>query len=108
LEVSAGDGSVAFTVADSGPGLEPESVDRIFQYGFSTKQAASDGGTGTARRGVGLALVRQAVQRLGGKMTISNGRNGDGTGPQADSVRALGGAQFRVVLPSPNSKEDAE
>ena len=110
LEVSAGEGSVAFTVADSGPGLDPESVDRIFQYGFSTKGAANDGGTGSARRGVGLALVRQAVQRLGGKMSISNGRNGDGTGPTGGngSVRPLGGAQFRVVLPAPESKEDTE
>jgi sensor histidine kinase regulating citrate/malate metabolism len=115
LEVSAGDGAVAFTVADSGPGLDPDSIDRIFQYGFSTKGAAVGTVTGTARRGVGLALVRQAVQRLGGKMTISNGRNGNGSGPKAGIPEAdsgdsgsLGGAQFRVVLPAPESKEETE
>jgi signal transduction histidine kinase len=39
---------------------------------------------------VGLALVRQAVQRLNGTMTISN----------------PGGAQFHVVLPAPVPEEE--
>ena len=53
-------------------------MDDIFRHGFSTKSPGPFG------RGLGLALVRQAVQRLGGTMTI--------TSPA--------GALFRVTLPA--------
>ena len=62
----------------SGPGIDPAAVDDVFRHGFSTKAA------GPVRRGLGLALVRQAVQRLGGTMTISQ----------------PGGALFHVELPA--------
>ncbi|MCA4132818.1 sensor histidine kinase [Arthrobacter sp. M4] len=78
--------SVEFTVRDSGHGIDPASVDDILQYGFSTKANGSGG------RGVGLALVRQAVSRLGGSMAISN----------------PGGAQFDVVLPTDPPAEGAK
>ena len=65
-------------VADSGPGVDPAEVDKIFRHGFSTKA------TGSFGRGIGLALVRQAVQRLDGTMTITG----------------TDGAQFHVFLPA--------
>jgi two-component system CitB family sensor kinase len=52
-------------VADTGPGIEPEDVDRAFSRGWSTKPAGSLGG-----RGLGLALVGQAVRRHGGTVTV--------------------------------------
>jgi hypothetical protein len=55
-------------------------VDDVFRYGFSTKTAGPFG------RGLGLALVRQAVQRLTGTMTISSA--------------STGGARFNVALPA--------
>ncbi|MFC8037738.1 ATP-binding protein [Paenarthrobacter sp. NPDC057355] len=89
LEVDAGASAVEFTVRDSGGGIDPSSIDDVLQYGFSTK--SPDGTSGSAHgRGVGLALVRQAVQRLNGTMTISN----------------PGGAQFHVVLPAPAPEEE--
>ncbi|XAS65282.1 sensor histidine kinase [Micrococcaceae bacterium Sec5.8] len=79
LTVEAGAESLDITVEDSGPGIDPQAVEAIFRHGFSTKTPGPFG------RGLGLALVRQAVQRLGGTMTI--------TSPA--------GALFRVTLPAP-------
>ncbi|UXM93744.1 sensor histidine kinase [Paenarthrobacter sp. JL.01a] len=89
LEVDAGAAAVEFTIRDSGGGIDPASIDDVLQYGFSTKSPDGTGG-GAHGRGVGLALVRQAVQRLNGTMTISN----------------PGGAQFHVVLPAPVPEEE--
>ncbi len=61
-------------VADNGPGL-PEGVD-VFRRGWSGK------GEG---RGLGLALVRQVVQRYGGAVVAAQGPGG--------------GAEFTVRLP---------
>lgn len=74
------------TVKDSGPGIDPAAVDNIFKHGFSTKA------TGPFGRGVGLALVRQAVQRLDGTMTITG----------------TDGAQFHVFLPAMAAGTDKE
>lgn len=83
LQVDSHGGGLEVTVQDSGKGIEPDSVDDIFRYGFSTKEAGPFG------RGLGLALVKQAVQRLAGTMTITNS---GGTG----------GARFHIVLPAPD------
>ena len=77
LSVETTEAALELTVEDSGPGIDPSAVEDIFRHGFSTKKAGPFG------RGLGLALVRQAVQRLGGTMTI--------TSPA--------GALFRVTLP---------
>jgi sensor histidine kinase regulating citrate/malate metabolism len=74
------------TVRDSGSGVDPEAVEHIFKHGFSTKKAGPFG------RGVGLALVRQAVQRLDGTMTITG----------------TDGAQFHVFLPAMAPGADKE
>ncbi|MCP1413398.1 sensor histidine kinase regulating citrate/malate metabolism [Paenarthrobacter sp. A20] len=89
LEVEAWPAVVEFTVRDSGSGINPDSIDDILQYGFSTK-SSTENPRGSHGRGVGLALVRQAVDRLKGTMTISN----------------PGGAQFHVVLPAPVPEEE--
>lgn len=78
LSVSSEGGGLEITVEDSGPGIDPDAVEDVFRHGFSTKAPGRFG------RGLGLALVRQAVQRLGGSMTI--------TSPA--------GALFRVTLPA--------
>ena len=77
LTVETTGAALEITVEDSGPGIDPAAVEDIFRHGFSTKAPGPFG------RGLGLALVRQAVQRLGGTMTI--------TSPA--------GALFRVTLP---------
>jgi sensor histidine kinase regulating citrate/malate metabolism len=72
------DGYAVLVVEDTGPGLDPGAVDRAFERGYSTKQASGPG-----RRGIGLALVAQSVQRLGGELAVQ--------GPP--------GARFTVRLP---------
>jgi sensor histidine kinase regulating citrate/malate metabolism len=79
LRVESDAEGLDITVRDSGSGVDPEAVDHIFK-------------AGPFGRGVGLALVRQAVQRLDGTMTIT-GTNG---------------AQFHVFLPAMAPGADKE
>jgi C4-dicarboxylate-specific signal transduction histidine kinase len=52
--------SVRVSVFDSGPGLEPEAVDRIFQPLYTTKPAGM---------GMGLAICRSLLDRMGGRLS---------------------------------------
>jgi two-component system CitB family sensor kinase len=54
-------------VSDSGPGVAPELAAEVFRHGFTTKVARSGG-----RRGLGLALARQACVRRGGRIEVHN------------------------------------
>jgi two-component system CitB family sensor kinase len=76
--VESAAGAISLHVADSGPGVPPQELESIFEDGWSTKPDR-----GTARRGLGLALVHRLVQRHGGTIAVS-------TGP---------GAVFTVELP---------
>ncbi|MCB2180683.1 MAG: GAF domain-containing protein [Desulfobulbaceae bacterium] len=70
---------VRLTVKDSGPGMEPALLDRIFEPYFTTKKI----GEGT---GMGLALVHGIVQSLEGGIVVES---------------AVGkGSRFQVYLPS--------
>jgi two-component system, cell cycle sensor histidine kinase and response regulator CckA len=67
----AGDGRrVRLTVADTGIGIAPEVMPRVFTPGFTTK-----GARGT---GVGLAAVRAIAERAGGEVGVQS-RMGEGT-----------------------------
>lgn len=67
---------VTISVADNGPGIAPELMDRIFNPFFTTK------GSGT---GLGLSIVHQIVESLGGSVQAANRRGG--------------GAVFAISLP---------
>ncbi len=54
-------------VADSGPGLGPDAAAHAFERGWTTKPTDRPLG-----RGIGLALVAQAVHRLGGSIDVVN------------------------------------
>ena len=54
-------------VADSGPGLGPDAATHAFERGWTTKPTDRPLG-----RGIGLALVAQAVHRLGGSIDVVN------------------------------------
>ncbi|PYO18945.1 MAG: hypothetical protein DMD85_19900 [Candidatus Rokuibacteriota bacterium] len=81
----AGTRRVAVEVEDSGTGIEPADLDRIFNPFFSTKE----GGTG-----LGLALTQKIVEDHGGSIDVRSGLGA--------------GALFRIVLPlMPDAPPDA-
>ena len=67
IEVTArvNDGELLLRVADSGPGVDQGAVTEVFRRGWSTKLS-----TGKDGRGLGLALVEQAVRRCGGTVRV--------------------------------------
>jgi signal transduction histidine kinase len=69
-------GSVLVTVRDSGPGLDPTTVDRVFEAFYTTKPEGM---------GMGLAICRSIIEAHGGRMWVT-----------ANEPR---GAVFRFTLP---------
>jgi len=59
--------AVVFTVVDHGPGIPPESKDKVFDW-FETDSM----GSGHRGTGLGLSLVRSFVQLHGGTVTIDS------------------------------------
>lgn len=88
-----GEGALHITVGDSGPGIRPDDLELIFTPGWTTKPCEQPGG-----RGLGLALVRHAVARLGGTIRVRNGGADGGAAGGADGG-TTGGAVFEVWLP---------
>jgi PAS domain S-box-containing protein len=68
-------------VADDGPGIPSAILERIFDPFFSTKDRSMK----TGGMGIGLALVRQSVLAVGGRIVVHN--------------RPSGGSEFEVRLP---------
>ena len=75
---------VVMTVEDSGPGIPPEYLDRVFERFYKVDQSR----TGTdvpSGSGLGLSIVRAVVERHGGRVEASNTPGG--------------GARFAMYLP---------
>lgn len=73
IEVSASEasGRVTVVVRDNGIGIAPEFRERIFEM-FQRLSGASPG------HGIGLAIVRKAVERMGGTVTVES-KPGEGS-----------------------------
>ena len=67
--------SVIGTVADSGIGIAGEDQSRLFEDFFRTDEAKESGEIGT---GLGLTIVKQAVESYGGKIRV-NSQLGEGS-----------------------------
>jgi PAS domain S-box-containing protein len=61
------EGQIGFAIRDSGPGVRPEHLDRVFSGFFSTK---ADG------MGMGLAICQSIVVAHGGAITVANAPEG--------------------------------
>jgi len=67
---TAGSDTVCFTIADNGPGIPAETIDRIFDRYFTTKKP----GEGT---GLGLFVTKSLVEDMGGEIAVTS--RGGGT-----------------------------
>lgn len=79
-------GQVVVAISDSGIGIAPEAVGRVFDPFYTTKQV----GEGT---GLGLAICRSIVTALGGEISV-------------DSAPGRG-ATFSVVLPAATGESES-
>jgi two-component system CitB family sensor kinase len=82
------DGTLRIIVRDNGPGIGTDHLDDVFTPGWTTKPSQHPGG-----RGLGLALVRHTITRLGGTVTAGNAEGG--------------GAVFEACLPALVADESA-
>jgi two-component system sensor histidine kinase HupT/HoxJ len=80
-------GWIEVAIEDTGPGIDPEHLEHLFEPFFTT---AAEGSEGT---GLGLAISRGIVTAHGGTIAAEN--------------RPEGGARFRIRLPTAGSGERA-
>jgi signal transduction histidine kinase len=83
VSAHARDRSAEIAISDTGEGIAPEHLDRIFERFYRVDPARSRASGGT---GIGLAIVRAIVEAHGGTVTASS----DGVGH---------GATFTIQLP---------
>ena len=81
LEATHTNGAVRISVSDSGPGIPPDDLSRVFERFYRVDKSRSrPGGTG-----LGLAIVKHLVELHGGQASAEN--------------RPEGGARFIITLP---------
>ncbi|RLT27755.1 MAG: hypothetical protein DWI48_02705 [Chloroflexi bacterium] len=93
-----GEGLVQFEVSDDGPGIRLDERQRVFER-FYTGDVARGFGAGT---GLGLSIARHIIERLGGRIWVSDRSPGATlcfTLPLADVP--AGDSQFRVRTVNP-------
>lgn len=90
-------------IGDNGAGIPAADAGRIFDQGFSTKASSSalPAVSGASGRGIGLALVRQAVLRLGGTLQLDPGGGAPGRGATFTAVLPQVMAVGAVPAPAP-------
>jgi signal transduction histidine kinase len=75
------EGTISVDISDTGPGIPPEIIDRIFEPFFSTNQDGT---------GLGLAITKQIVNVHNGNISVTS---------------VPGGTVFRVTLPNDQSNK---
>jgi two-component system phosphate regulon sensor histidine kinase PhoR len=86
VSAAKSNGAVRVVVSDTGPGIDPKHVPRLFErfYRVDAGRSREIGGTG-----LGLSIVKHLVEAMGGEVTVDS---------------AVGrGSSFSVTLPQPSS-----
>lgn len=83
VELSAKDGQVLFEIRDSGMGIPPEELPRIFERSFRQRPPAGKADEGA---GLGLAITKRIAELHGGTVTV-----------ESEPGR---GSVFRLVMPA--------
>ncbi|TVQ61033.1 MAG: sensor histidine kinase [Phycisphaerales bacterium] len=83
---------VSISVADSGPGIDPEVLPRLFEPFATTR--LDDRGTG-----LGLAVSEGIIREHGGVILVRNAGPTTGTKPASDADQRTG-AIFEIMLPA--------
>jgi signal transduction histidine kinase len=84
-------GRVEITVADDGPGIDPEHLPHLFDRFYRTDPSRS---RATGGAGLGLAIVKNLVEAHGGHVWAENAAQGSGKT----------GAVFRFTLPAARTR----
>lgn len=91
IEVTPEEGEVVIEVANSGPGIPPKHLSRVFErfYRVDAGRSRELGGTG-----LGLSIVKHLVAKIGGRISVHSGG---------------GWTRFQLVVPRPDSpKSDTD
>ena len=102
VEADPESGTLHVAVSDSGPG--PAAGDHVFDLGVTTKQSAG--------HGIGLALVRQTVSRLGGDIHVHGSTfavrlpNSSAPAPSTSGARSPSAARPPSASPGDASPDD--
>jgi len=89
IEVVPRETFVDVIVRDSGIGVAPERMERLFRK-FSQADASTTRRFGGS--GLGLAIVKDLVELMGGRVRLESGGEGKGTTVTLGLVRAQAGA----------------
>jgi two-component system phosphate regulon sensor histidine kinase PhoR len=90
VRAQAREGEVAVVVADTGIGIPPEALPRLFERFYKVDRARSGGGTG-----LGLAIAKHVLQVHGGRIWAESAGEGQG-------------ATFTFALPVAGAPKDDE
>jgi two-component system sensor histidine kinase ChvG len=83
---------VEFRVEDSGPGIRPDNLERVFERFYTDRPEGSFG----SNSGLGLSISKQIVEAHRGRIWAEN-RLGK---PDADGEKPVLGARFTVRIPA--------
>jgi signal transduction histidine kinase len=83
LSAESSNGDIMIEVSDTGAGIPPEQLPRIFQKFYQADNQAKASAKGT---GLGLAIAKEIVEAHGGSITAHS--------------EAGHGATFRIILPA--------
>lgn len=97
----SGDHALTFEVADTGPGMSRDQLDRLFT---AFDQTADGVGARFGGSGLGLAISRELAQLMGGRLTV---RSQTGHGSRFTLSLTLTASEGQVVVPVGTGLDDA-